>query len=288
KELEAAEKKKNAGMAVFTSNPVTEKGAFYFYNTASLGYGKTEFNTRWGERKLEDNWRWSDKSVLTPVDETVIATSPGLKKQQQQVQKDIYNVDYYIGQLPTEQSTIDSLATERNFANYQLALLYKEKFREYDLAVDKLKAVLEGDPEKKLIVPSKYNLFKIYQAQEHAMAIKVREDIIQNHPDSRYAEILQNPEAVLAEGDTKGPDKVYAEIYRKMEQQEYENGVKDIEKAVVLFNGDPIVPKLELLKATALGRLNGLGAYKEALQYVALNFPNDLEGKKAKEIIDNQ
>jgi hypothetical protein len=48
------------------------------------------------------------------------------------------------------------------------------------------------------------------------------------------------------------------------------------------------VPKLELLKASAQGRLHGFEAYKKALNYVALNYPNDKEGKEAQHIIDTQ
>jgi hypothetical protein len=46
------------------------------------------------------------------------------------------------------------------------------------------------------------------------------------------------------------------------------------------------VPKYELLKATAIGRYRGYEAYEEALNYVALNYPNQEEGKKAKELLD--
>ena len=48
-----------------------------------------------------------------------------------------------------------------------------------------------------------------------------------------------------------------------------------------MYNGNDIVPKLELLKATAIGRRDGFEAYKKALNFVALNYPNSEEGKKA-------
>ncbi|MCV6630457.1 MAG: hypothetical protein OIF50_11445 [Flavobacteriaceae bacterium] len=288
KAKEAADKKRNAGMAVFSSEPVNEKGAFYFYNTMSLGYGKNEFKTRWGDRPLEDDWRWSDKSVLPPVDETVSMISPEDKKRKQQIQKDIYNVDYYISQIPTDKAQIDSLKTERNFANYQLALLYKEKLKEYDLAVEKLEAVLQGEPEKKLVVPSKYNLYKIYQSRGSILADKTRADILENHPKSRYAELLKNPEAIIAQGETIGPDQIYKKMYQMVEQQQYEDAIAAAEKAVIRFNGDAMVPKFEMLKANAQARLNGFEAYKKAIQYVALNFPNSPEGKTAQTIIDQQ
>lgn len=41
-----------------------------------------------------------------------------------------------------------------------------------------------------------------------------------------------------------------------------------------------------MLKASAIGRLRGFEAYKEALNYIALNYPNKEEGKEAQKILD--
>src|SRR5690606_40145126 len=106
--------------------------------------------------------------------------------------------DYYLEQIPTEESHIDSLRAERNFANYQLGLIYKEKFGENALAAARLEAVLSLDPAPRLVLPSKYNLYKIYEEESSPLAASMKEDIIRNHSDSRYAEILLNPGAVLS------------------------------------------------------------------------------------------
>jgi len=54
------------------------------------------------------------------------------------------------------------------------------------------------------------------------------------------------------------------------------------------FTGDPIVPKFEMLKANAIGRLQGFEFFKEALNYVALTYPNNPEGKKAETMVAEQ
>ena len=50
------------------------------------------------------------------------------------------------------------------------------------------------------------------------------------------------------------------------------------------FEGLPIVPKFELLKAYAIGKKEGLAAFKKALDFVSVNYPNTEEGKKAIEV----
>ena len=41
---------------------IDQEGKWYFYNQAALTFGRTEFRRRWGDRKLEDNWRRSNKT----------------------------------------------------------------------------------------------------------------------------------------------------------------------------------------------------------------------------------
>ena len=261
------------------------KGKFYFYNITSLGYGKTDFKTRWGDRGLEDNWRWANKNSSEGIEEQLAdnATQENVPI----TEEEKYSVDFYMKQIPTDIAIIDSLKTERNLANYQLGLIYKEKFKENLLAAGKLEKVLNSDPEERLILPSKYNLYKIYEESGSPLMAQMKNNIITNHPDSRYAEILLNPQAVL-EGDTDSPDAKYAELYRQFTNQEYLKVITGSEENISKFTGDPIVPKLELLKANAIGRIQGYTAFEEALNYVALNYPNNPEGKKAKEIIADQ
>ena len=189
--------------------------------------------------------------------------------------------------IPTDETYIDSLKTERNFANYQLGLIYKEKFKENLLAAEKLENVLASEPEERLILPSKYNLYKIYEEENSSLMAQMKANILQNHADSRYAEILLNPRAVL-EDDSDSPDARYAVLYRSYQKQEFLQTITGAEENIDRYTGDPIVPKFEMLKANAIGRLNGFEPFKEQLDYVALTYPNNPEGKKAEQMVAEQ
>jgi len=285
------ESRANAGFAAFaeTKGGKQNKGKFYFYNITSLGYGKNDFKTRWGDRVLEDDWRWSNRNTSKLLNDTrdplIAEGANGSDQEITEEQK--YSVEYYLDQIPTDVSIIDSLKMERNFANYQLGLIYKEKFKENLLAAGKLEKVLKSDPEERLILPSMYNLYKIYEESGSPLAVNMKQNIIQSYPDSRYAEILVNPQAVLA-GSADSPDSKYAQLYKLYENQEYLTVITGAEANINLYTGDPIVPKFEMLKANAIGRLQGYNDFKEALNYVALNYPNSPEGKKAQQIITEQ
>ena len=47
---------------------INSDNSWYFYNTATRNAGKTEFQKRWGSRKLEDNWRRRNKASFNTDD----------------------------------------------------------------------------------------------------------------------------------------------------------------------------------------------------------------------------
>ena len=289
KELQEA-LERNKGVITVNNNKIgqrptvpglpTQASTFYFYNPTTVAYGKNEFVKIWGNRALEDNWRWSNKTT-TGSGPGAIAGGDILATA---TEEELYNPEFYISKIPSEEKDIDSIQKERNYAYYQLGLIYKEKFKEYELAKSKLQNLLKSNPEERLILPAKYNLYKIYEALgENGEAEIAKNDIISNYPDSRYTAILTNPELASSLEDTS-PEGIYERLYEQHVNQEYETVIAKSEEFISVFDGEPIVPKFELLKATATGRLYGYDEYSKAINYVAVTYANTPEGLKAQEI----
>ncbi|WP_298899871.1 tetratricopeptide repeat protein [uncultured Psychroserpens sp.] len=256
-----------------------QKQEFYFYNSTAVAFGKNEFVKVWGDRELKDNWRLSDSKSRpgATTDANDLATNAS--------EDERFDPEFYISKIPTDQKVIDSLAKDRNYAYYQLGVIYKEKFKEYELAMGKLETLLQNNPEERLILPSKYNLQKIYTElglSDKANAMKA--DIVSNYPDSRYAKILLNPRSEFAK-DENSPESLYEGLFGKFGNQEYTEVISKADQYITEFEGDPMVPKFEILKASANGRLNGFEAYKKGVNFIALTYPNSEEGKQAQEIM---
>ncbi|WP_413999715.1 tetratricopeptide repeat protein [Flavobacterium sp. W1B] len=263
---------------------------FYFYNPTTVSFGKLEFKKIWGNRALGGNWRKSNiKTNL--VDTDTISSDKIVQENQLAEGKEIiikeYTTEFYLKQLPASQTAIDSIAKERNSAYYQLGVIYKEKFKEYELATNKLEQLLLNNPEEKLILPAMYNLYKTYQITDSAKAEEMKRRISTQFPDSRYAQIINNvnPDAA-ALNDT--PENTYNKWYKLYEEEQFTTVLDKIDALINQFSGDEIVSKFELLKASTVGKLRGVLAYKNALQLVADNYPNSEEGKKAQEILNKQ
>ena len=261
---------------------------FYFYNPTTVAFGKIEFKKTWGDRTPNGNWRISSSTgnptsvnPLSDDKETLDDVSTAEKIVEQ------YTTDFYLKQLPIVQTEIDSIGKERNFAYYQLGIIYKEKFKENNLAIAKLEQLLNNNPDEKLVLPSMYNLYKLYQITDASKAEAMKKRISAQYPDSRYAQIMNNTSSNAASVD-ETPESAYTKWYKLYQQEQFVTVLENSDKLINQFSGDEIVSKFELLKANTIGKLKGLTAYKNALQGVADNYPNSEEGKNAQEILTSQ
>jgi len=254
-----------------------QAAGFYFYNPTTVAFGKNEFIKIWGDRPLEDNWRWSNKAQSAGGN--IAGSTAEIAANASEEER--FNPQFYISKIPSKEKVIDSISKERNYAYYQLGLIYKEKFKEYNLSKDKFQELLKSNPEERLVLPSKYNLYKIYEILgENDEASIAKTDIIAKYPESRYAAILTNPDAVSLK-DENSPLTLYENLYDVHVAQNYAEVIEKSEDYIKTFDGEPIVPKFELLKATATGRLYGFEAYKKAINYIAVTYANTPEGQQA-------
>ena len=122
------------------------------------------------------------------------------------------------------------------------------------------------------------SLDSVIKAEEY------KQDIIVNHRNSKYAEILLDPTAVSKE--KQNSNEIYEKLYLDFNEQKYIQVIDDCNQYILNFNGEPIVPKLEFLKALAIARVYGLKEYEKALTFIKLNYSTTIEGKEAELILD--
>ena len=260
-----------------SGNSVTK---WYFYNTQTVGFGKAEFQKIWGKRKLQDNWRLSESLTSDKEKETQLTTDAPIDNSKK------YDVDYYISRIPTEEKQLAVLREQNSTALYQLGLIYKEKFKEYPLAITRLERFLNENPPENKMLPAKYHLYKIYQITDASKMQQLKQEIISQYPDSRYAQIIQNPNTAVF--DTKGtPEGHYEKVYCDYEfYEKYQSVLDECELAIIQYKDEPIQPKFELLKSFAIFKLEGKKPFMTNLEYIVGNYPKTEEGIRAQELLD--
>ncbi|GAB1308303.1 hypothetical protein KH5_09860 [Urechidicola sp. KH5] len=273
----------NSGFAGFEEeeNLTSSNGKWYFYNTQLSGFGQQKFFQIWGNRSLEDNWRYTDKSFLNANNETEEAIAVV-----QLDESEKYDVETYLNMIPTDPQELDSLSTTRNEAYYNLGLIYKEQFKESDLAIDRFESLLTFKPKERYVLPAKYHLYKLYEETGSSKQEIMATDITSKYSDSKYAKMISNPNQAVEMGQAElTPEDVYEELYCDYEAAAYQLVLERSDKAIEQYQEEKILPKFELLRAFAIGKVQGPTAFKEALEFIALNYSNTEEGKKATEVI---
>ncbi len=248
------------------------EGDFYFYNRSMRARGESEFFRIWGNIKKIDNWRYSS---LQSVELAVEDNSEGTTEDEEPPDPR-YLVENYTAQIPPPEKR-DSLTQERNKAYFEAGLAYKEQFEVYPKAKDRLLTLLSLNTRYNL--PSLYNLYQIEIETEGDQAEAYKNRIIAKYPDSQYAMILQNPEAM---GDALTLfEEQYIVLSDRFKSQAFEEVIDGCFTAILSLQDESLRSRFALLRAHAIGRLDGVEAYQTALSEVALSFPNQTAGKEA-------
>lgn len=262
-----------------TSLASADKGKWYFYNPQSLSFGATEFKKIWGNRRLEDNWRWAEKAKNSIQEKEISEVNQKNER---------YDLESYISKIPSDKVVIDSLHFQRNQALYELGLIYKEQFNNPNLAKKRLERVASLQPNEELILPINWHLYQLETKLGNNEKATVYKNVIVNeYPDTKFAQLILNPTEKTIEEEVAETDieKQYKELYYLYKESKYEEVIVQIDTILPSISASELAPKFELLKAYAIGKSKDRNTYKIAMEYVAVNFGNTDEGKKAKEIV---
>lgn len=254
------------------------KGKWYFYNPQSIGFGKGEFQRVWGNRPLEDNWRWSDNTKANASIQDSVTISQKIKK---------YDLDTYLSQIPTKKREIDSLKNERNQALFELGLIYKEQFKNKERAIGDLERLLNSDPKERLILPANYHLYLLYKEDNNPKATQYKEVVLNDYPESPFARVIEFPEEEFS--SEKQVDEIadlYKIAYNIYKDNSFAETVCFVEMSLPTIDNSVLISKFELLRAYAIGKYQSREKYKNALQKIAVKYADTEEGKRALEILN--
>ena len=183
-------------------------GGWYFYNTKALERGKKDFIKQWGNRKLEDNWRRSNKTTLA-IEDNLPADIQELDALDMDTLMDIvvdslppketnpYKREYYIQQIPytdQEKEESDKLISA---ALLEQGIIYKDRLTEYPFAEKSLLRIADDYPEADEADQALYNLYLMYSLWgRFTEADACRARMQQSYPESDYTVMICDPDYI--------------------------------------------------------------------------------------------
>ena len=283
------EKKEAQAMAKVTSEekgifPFFGRGAqantFYFYNPKLVVQGQQKFLSTWGDRPNTDNWAIA--SAISSIREE----SRGVKEEKQTKNETFFveKPENYVNALPQTKIEIDSIKKLNQNAYLQLGMIYKESFKNYPLAQDRLEHLLRLNLPGEIAASALYHLYKIDENGWPQKAKQYYNRIVQNHPDSPYAKILTNPDE-FGQSDLQTPENVYESLFKIYQKGDFDKLEEKAKSFRVLLSGTAVQPKFDLLMANFQGRLKGRQQWQKELLNISQKYPESPEAIKALEMI---
>jgi tetratricopeptide (TPR) repeat protein len=270
--------------------PGTSNG-WYFYNPTSMAFGLAEFKKIWGDRKLQDNWRRSNKQSAFPdpvevgdgQSDVAAAANGGVKVADPKLDQDTYlkNIPKdYNEKLAAHGKVVEAL--------YNIGLIFKESFEDLPSGIKAFERIVDQYDTSQLALPAHYQLYRIYLKQdEKVLAEKHKDWVLENHPFSEYAYIIKNPNYNKQTKATKEKvESFYTATYRLYEYGLYGDVISSCDKADSVFNSDHLKAKFDYLKAKAIGKTRPLEEFKKELSSVIANHPDDPVKGQAQSILD--
>ncbi len=291
KEEQAAAKLAASGKADSNAPGTTGSGSWYFYNTSTMSFGFAEFRKVWGDRKLEDNWRRSNKQAVlqtnTNPDEDTVAVE--VKEKPKPTREDsIALIRKKLDKMvPKNDTMLLAYADSVMEAFFDLGLIYKERLGDLKKAAETYEEFLSKYPNNPNEATIFYQLYRIYLAiPDNAKAEEYKKRLISKYPDSEYTKIITDPEFFKRENLSKSEAvKFYEETYRLYQAKQFPEVIARCRTSETRYQGNALAPKFALLKALATGQTTDVDAFKTSLLSVIKNFPNDSVKTKASELL---
>ena len=170
----------------------TGSGSKWYWNNAkSRAEGYDEFRKLWGERENEDDWRRSEKTVLS--------TFQGVEGEVENIdslilEEEGLTVEGLLKELPLSDSAMMASNKRLLEAHYNAGIIYKEQLSENKIAKQEFNSVLNKKIENEHNLLSAFQLYKINEKSNASEAAKNKDYIFKNYPNSDYANYLKDPD----------------------------------------------------------------------------------------------
>lgn len=184
---------------------------WYFDNPTSLSTARSEFLRKWGDRPLQDNWRFVTQASNSPVTPqggnvpvsiagvgSTTVNNPGLVDQPAATDPAAQLrglVAGYRQNLPLTDAQMQTSQAQVQEALYQLGGIYNQQLREPVPATEAYEKLLSRFPKGPHTAETLYILYLIYKekpeaTKAEAYAARLR----QEYPTSSYARLVADPE----------------------------------------------------------------------------------------------
>jgi tetratricopeptide (TPR) repeat protein len=298
KEIEEEEKRQLAeaqftGKSIFDNqnNVTAASGAtWYFYNTSAVSTGQSEFLRRWGNRKLEDHWRRSNKdatvTIATQAEDANVEPDADelLSDNIEDIRKAKKDALYATIPFTAEEQRIaDSLV---EVSHYNLGNIYNFELEENVNAAETLETLIDRYPDTDYKPEALYQLYLIYTELDDPRAQDCHDQLVNDFPNSTFTKTLLNPQ-YMKEYDALATKMMreYRIAYDLYQGSYFDSAMYVINTALNENAENVFTDNLKLLEILIIGQTGNLYSYRFELEKFLTDFPDSELNEYAQKLL---
>ncbi|MBN1651925.1 MAG: hypothetical protein JW857_11390 [Bacteroidales bacterium] len=273
------------------TNPM-ESGKWYFYNAQARSMGYTAFIAKWGNRKLADNWRLSNKEAQNTSDLGITDEVEESEKMDENLAEEgsatnPKSRNYYLKDIPRNAEQIKNAEYKIANALYQAAFIYKEDLKDAKKALVVFEEFARRIEEHPYQLQVYFQLYQMYDEQTQAEEKnKYKNLIIAKFPDTDYAMLVQNPDyAVEIEKKQNYFNDQYKRSYQAFEKGQYLLAQHYANQALEKKEDHALKANFMFIKALSLAQTSVLDSLYTNLEKLVKSYPDAEITPQAKNIL---
>ncbi len=269
-------------------------GGWYFYNQTTISFGIADFAKRWGNRKLEDNWRRSQKGLTidnSNTDNEVVTTkttTTGNGKNSPKANQDPRKTrEYYLRKLPLTDTLMKISHDKIIEADYLLGSTYKEELNNNKRSIAAFEDLNKRYAEHKYRLQTYYQLYRGYLAEKNQeQSDYYKNKLLTDYPNSEYSKLIKNPKYAEERNAQRGEvEKFYESTFDLYSAGNYEQALAQCNEAFTKYGKTDFSAKFELVRAMCIGHLKGTDSLTWAINEFLILYPNSEVTPRANEIL---
>jgi len=254
---------------------------FYFYNSTAVSQGYQEFRRLWGDRKLEDDWRRSNRTAIvapnTPVspNQSTIATAGPVAKSTESVAASNYRQQIVVN-LPTTPDLLAQSNLRVYNALYDIANFYRDILDDKKESIRTFEEILKRYPNSPNRPAIDYSLYRLYSDLHDPKADAYKNDLLKNYGETNFAKVIVDPEYSKKLDNNEAEFKaIYNQIFDLYAKRKYPEVVSSVEDVMTKYPNNSLGPQLEYLRAVAKAHDEPVTDFVNDLKAIVKKYPND-------------
>lgn len=265
-------------------------GDWYFYNIEVMRNGESEFQKKWGKRKLEDNWRRTNKATSLFAEDKTSQTAENDTTDTISNKKEITDKkkpEYYLNQIPVTPAQLAKSTAEIADAQFSMGEIYKDKIEDIQMAISTFEEFIRRFGSDKRVQDAYFYLYLIYtKTGNQTEAGMYRTKLVNEYPNSKYGKILSHPDYTeKLESMYKVQDSIYNLTYKAYNESDFKTVFKQVAFIKQNFPLSTLMPKFMFLNALSVGKNETADLFKTALNELISTYPESDVSAMAKDIL---